>query len=147
MGVGPIIHSLPSPARRLLAAALVVLALLPGCGPARAPLQGTVSYDGAPIDNGTISFIPEGAEGPARPKAATRITNGQYAFEPNFGPFPGKYKVEITWDQKTGRRISTGDADSRDETKQILPSKYNTQTELTAEVKRGQTKLDFNLPK
>jgi hypothetical protein len=137
---------LPFPGGRPAAAALLLLAALPGCtGGARVPLRGAVSYNGSPIDNGTIVFVPEGGADRPRPKAGARIAGGRYAFEPNFGPFPGRYKVEITWDKKTGRRISTGDADSRDETKQLLPAKYNAQTTLTAEVKGGQTQLDFTL--
>jgi len=132
--------------RRLAAAAgVVILPVLIGCGADRVQMRGTVTYDGNPIDNGTIVFVPDG--GDSRPKTATRITDGKYEFEPNFGPLPGKYKVEITWDKKTGRKISTGDADSRDETKQVLPSQFNTQTTLTAEIKRGETTLDFHLPK
>jgi hypothetical protein len=134
--------------RRLLAGLLLLLIVLPGCGRgSRIPLQGAVQYAGNPIDNGTVTFIPEGGADETRPKAGTRITDGKYAFDPNFGPFPGRYKVQITWDRKTGRKISTGDADSRDETVQVLPGKYNEQTTLTAEVKSGQSKLDFTLEK
>ena len=109
-------------------------------------MKGTITYNSVPIDNGTIVFIPEGLP-KGTPKAGTRIAAGAYAFEPGFGPFPGKYNVEITWDKKTGRKVSTGDADSRDETKQILPAKYNTQSTLTAEVKSGEPKRDFALDK
>ena len=129
-------------------AAIVALSLLAGCdgGPERVPVRGMVTYNSVPIDNGTIVFIPEGLP-KGVPKAGTRIAAGAYAFEPGFGPFTGKYTVEITWDKKTGRKVSTGDADSRDETKQMLPAKYNSQTTLTAEVKRGETKCDFTLDK
>jgi hypothetical protein len=133
---------------RRMFAGLLLLIVLPGCGRgSRIPLQGEVSYDGKPIDNGTITFIPDSGGDEKRPKAGTRIAGGKYAFEPNFGPLPGRYQVQITWDWKTGRKISTGDADSRDETKQILPAKYNQQTTLTAEVKNGQPRQDFNLEK
>jgi hypothetical protein len=138
------------PGRRLLlAGGLLLLIALPGCGGnSRVPLQGQVSYNGQPIDNGTITFAPEGGStADTRPKAGTRIAGGKYAFQPSFGPLPGHYKVLITWDWKTGRKISTGDADSRDETKQILPPKYNGQTTLTADVKGGKTREDFNLEK
>ena len=134
--------------RRLLAGLLLLLIALPGCGRGtRVPLQGSVHYAGSPVDNGTITFIPDGGTDDTRPKAGTRITAGRYVFEPNFGPFPGRYKVQITWDRKTGRKRSTGDADLRDETIQVLPGKYNVQTTLTHEVKSGQTKQDFNLEK
>jgi hypothetical protein len=134
--------------RRLLAGLLLLLIALPGCGRgSRVPLQGTVHYGGTPIDNGTITFIPDGKADETRPKAGTRIADGKYAFEPNFGPFPGRYKVQVTWDRKTGRKRSTGDADVRDETKQELPAKYNVQTTLTAEVNSSQTKLNFSLEK
>jgi hypothetical protein len=60
-------------------------------------------------------------------------------------PTAGSYKVRITWDKKTGKKVSTGDADSRDETKQVLPAKFNTDSTLTAEVKASSPVLDFEL--
>lgn len=132
-----------APSRRAFAA--LALLTLAGCGgPSRVPVSGAVTVDGAPVDNGTITFVPTGAAAAgAPPKASARITDGKYAFEPDFGPMPGAYSVEITWDKKTGKKVSTGDADMRDETKQMLPAKYNAQTTLTADVKSGMPPLDF----
>lgn len=132
-------------------AAGVLFGLL-GCGGAsRVPVKGEVTYAGTPIDNGTIVFVPATSstdEQTSHPKAGTRIENGKYEFEPNFGPFPGPYRVEVTWDKKTGRKVSTGDADMRDETKQMLPDKYNANSTLKTEVKSGLAEpLNFHLEK
>lgn len=141
--------TLRGPARAaLLVATVTLFALLPGCGgDGRVKLEGAVSYDGTPIDNGTITFVPAGGEDAKRPKASARITDGKYAFEADFGPMPGAHRVEVTWDKKTGKKVSTGDADMRDETKQVLPAKYNAQSTLTADLVRGETKKDFALTK
>ncbi len=126
---------------------LALLAGVTGCGGSdRGDVSGTVTLDGTPIDNGTIVFVPEGGGGvDAHPKAGAKIIDGKYLFEPGFGPYPGKYKVEVTWDKKTGKKVSTGDADTRDETKQMLPAKFNTATTLTAEIASGKSTKDFQL--
>jgi hypothetical protein len=129
---------------------LLGLVVVLGCSgeEQRIVVTGTVTFDGQPIDNGTVLFIPEGDSGSqTRPKFGTQIVNGKYAFEPNFGPVPGKYKVTITWDKKTGRKISTGDLIDTEETAQVLPPKYNSEEEtvLQVTVSRRENKHDFAL--
>ena len=62
---------------------------------------------------------------------------------------PGKYKVEITWTKKTGKKVpAPGDPGNQiDETVQVIPQEYNKHTTLTAEVKAERNKIDFTLPK
>jgi len=126
----------------LVSTAVVLLAV--GCGPSHVPLSGDVSYDGQPIDDGTITFTsPTGATD--TPKPSCRIEGGKYTFEKGTGPAPGKYKVEITWLRKTGQKVPTGDGEMRDEKVQVLPERFNAQTTLTADVTSGTKTLDFAL--
>jgi hypothetical protein len=75
--------------------------------------------------------------------------DGKYSLDNTRGPFPGKYKVEILWNKKTGKKVGTpGDPGVQmDETQQILPAKYNTATTLTADIGSGSNTKDFDLPK
>ena len=59
-----------------LFSALTLSAAL-GCGGGRATLSGDVSYDGAPVDNGTITFVPEGKG----ERVAAPVIDGKYAFD------------------------------------------------------------------
>jgi len=163
--------TVPIWARRATLAGLTAFALLAaGCGSGHVPLTGDVSYDGTPIDDGTITFVPTSGGSSDANKASCHIENGKYKFEKDRGPAPGKYKVEITWMQKGGKRMASGDPDvpgrpapapppaavakkgpadpdivRLDDRTQVLPAKFNTQTTLTADVSSGNTKLDFPL--
>lgn len=135
--------------RRAAGAALALsLAALVGCGGGgtkRASVGGTVSYDGKPIDNGSITFVPDG--GGDRPKAGGSIRDGKYSIgATEGGPVPGKYKVEITWDKSAGKKLDP-DIQGGTNTRQVLPEKFNKATTLTAEVKSGSNKIDFPLTK
>lgn len=126
----------------VLAAGLVGLV---GCGGGRVPVAGSVSYDGKPIDNGTITFVPAG--GGDLEKASTVVKDGAYKFEPDRAPNPGKYKVEVTWNRKTGKKTPNGDGGFNEETLQMVPAKYNQSTTLTADVSSSNATIDFKLDK
>jgi hypothetical protein len=134
---------------RALAALALFLTLLglAGCGSGgRVPVQGSVSYKGEPVDNGTISFLTTGAGGEAT-NAGGDIKDGKYAIDAERGPKPGKYRVEIYWNKKTGQMVPVpGDWNNKmPETVQTLPPKYNKQTELTIDITSGRNKKDFDL--
>jgi hypothetical protein len=126
----------------------LVLALavfgLAGCS-GRPAVQGTVSYDGAPVNDGAINFVPAGGGG-AGPVGA-KIVDGKYSVGGDRGLAPGSYRVEITWKKKTGKTVPTpGDPGVQmPETKQVIPPKYSTRTELTADIDSGSNTKDFNL--
>jgi hypothetical protein len=114
----------------------------------RAEVHGQVTVDGQPIEQGSISLVPQpGTEGPA---VGTAIEDGTYAFDHSDGPLPGSYRVEIRATRKTGRQIVDDmrpPGDNRvDEVEQYLPPRYNSKSELTVEVARGVNKVkDYDL--
>jgi hypothetical protein len=138
----------------LRAAPAVALAFLIGCGydaNDRVPVQGSVTFDGAEVDDGAVVFVPEGSD----PKAASqrqvggKVVNGRYALEGERGVYPGKYRVQITWNKKTGRTVpnKSDPGTTVDEVKQAIPDKYNARTTLTADVKAEANTIDFRLSK
>lgn len=110
---------------RLIALVLASSALCLGCGesgPKLFPVAGSVTWNGAPLENGDILFTPADGSVPIPGK----IQAGRYALQ---SP-AGKMKVEIratregALDPVMGARSRT----------QFLPPRYNDATELTAEV-------------
>ena len=121
----------------LRAAALAVaLVAVAGCGGSGASVEGSVTFNGEAVDSGGINFIPEDASG--KPSGG-EIKNGKYSIAADRGPKPGKYKVQITWQKKTGKTIidKTDTGAKQDETFQAIPEAFNSQTTLTADIKSG----------
>jgi hypothetical protein len=80
---------------------LIALAIVAGCSktnkPSTAPVTGTVTYKGAPVEGASVMFMPA----QAGPKPATGVTDAQGKFKLSTfgeadGAIPGQYKVAIT---------------------------------------------------
>lgn len=129
---------------KFMLASMLCIGLV-GCGNGERSLTGTVTVDNQPIDDGMIVFAPSG-EGDKRQKVAVQIINGKYVVESAKGLTDGKYRVEITWMKKTGKKVPTGDgAEMRDESVQSLPAKFNTSSMLMADIPAPSNQLDFPL--
>jgi hypothetical protein len=121
-----------------------------GCGsggPARASVTGKVEFDGQPVTEGTILFVPTGdTKGPA---AGTIIKDGSYTLSAKEGPVIGKNKVEIKGTRKTGKKVKAVPPASGefDETEQYIPYNFNTKTTLEKEIKSGENGIDFKMTK
>jgi hypothetical protein len=123
---------------------LPTLFLLAGCG-SSASVEGTVSVDGTQIDHGSIVFVPAGGSGNP---VGTDIRDGKYEIPSERGLTSGNYKVQILWNKKTGKKTKdiTDTGAVIDERMQVLPPNYNTNTELTADIKSGgNTGVNFEL--
>ncbi len=118
-----------------------------GCtsGSKQVAVKGTVHFDGSPVEEGSISFFPE--DGEAR-KASAAIINGEFAIPAERGPAPGKFKVEISWMRKTGKKIPSADPGIEiDERKEVIPAKYNTASTLLRDITSGDNTLEIRLEK
>jgi hypothetical protein len=122
-------------------AATLCLALA-GCGRSRVPVRGTVSINGAPMDLGMITFVPED---PNQTSVGGKVSDGKFSLDATRGPFPGKHRVQIYWAKKTGRKVPNGDGGMQDETAEGLPAKFNKNSELTATLSSWSNTVDFNL--
>jgi len=115
---------------------LLFATALNGCGgsaevPALGQVTGTVTLDGDPLVGVNVVFKP--AEG----RAATGLTDaeGKYTLlynANNPGSKTGANTVSMDW--------PTGTPDA-----QLLPSKYTSKSELTADVVAGSNTFDFKL--
>jgi hypothetical protein len=140
---------------RLAAACGLLTAIFAGCGrggPERAVVAGAVTYQGQPLPNGTIYFIPcDEATGPLM---VTAIAGGQYKMD-TWGGLPvGDYRVHIeaaredpAGEESRGTVISPSGVQLHRRGGQYIPAKYNTNTELKLTVKSGSgsMKQDFAL--
>ena len=88
--------TLTNPRQRCYLAVAVIAATIAGCGDTneRLSLSGSVNQAGTPVGTGQISFVP--APGAQAPMAGTTIKAGQYGFDSETGPLPGRYTVRIT---------------------------------------------------
>jgi hypothetical protein len=120
--------------------ALLLLAIAPlgcgGSGPETYPVSGTVTFDGQPVPDGDILFVP--ADGKGLPDPG-KIENGEFSFDAK----PGPKRVEIEASRQTGPvDTSMGMAPRQP----YIPACYNTETTLTAEVTPdGPNEFDFPL--
>ena len=76
---------------------VIVLSFVSGCGKQnsqRVPVQGTVTYRGEPVAQGSIALRPTGkTSGPA---AGTDILDGKFEIPRHAGPATGSYSARIT---------------------------------------------------
>jgi hypothetical protein len=147
----------------------VTLALvsLMGCGSGGSGVAvlGKVSFDGQPLTEGSISFIPiEGTNGPT---VGSSIKSGSFSIDRGTGPRPGKYRVEINSiedvkeaDLKELKRHNEkyflnnspestgGNAAKPMLRRNIIPERNNAKSELTAAIPDvGPYEVNFNLAK
>ncbi len=134
-----------------LCLALFALALVAGCGPSepkRYGVTGLVKYKGTSIAAGTVTFTPED---PALKSAGgAAIKDGRFEVPQAAGLLAGKYKVSINYPdpKRTPPAPKEGEAPGEGgrEVADLLPVKYNRETELRAEVKAdGSNDLLFDL--
>jgi hypothetical protein len=106
---------------------------LAGCNSGKAggrAIAGKVSFNGQPVAEGQIVFEPNG---PGR-MGVGPIADGTYSIPAKNGPSPGSYRVRITADRATGKKIkplpSSADRTPVDAYEQYIPARYNHATKL-----------------
>jgi hypothetical protein len=126
-------------------AALLGLATLPGCADAgRVAVEGTVTYDGQPVQAGVIAFVPAGGQGLS---SGGSIVDGKYHIPAKYGPRTGPYRVEIRWAKPTGQKFKSETGALLERTQEGLPAKYHDESRLTANLKKGVNTVNFDLEK
>jgi hypothetical protein len=136
-----------------------------GCGDdglgSRYKVYGTVTYKGAPLEVGTVTFYATGKDAETR-GATGSITNGAYTLSTiggDDGAFPGEYTVAISArapdlslakanQAKVGGSMRQDDVAKAYKTAPSpIPAKYESTTTsgLKATVTTGSNKIDFPL--
>ena len=128
----------------LLLPGLVVMA---GCnrgGLNLAPVQGVVTYKGAPVEKAGVLFKP--TSGPIA--IGTTDSEGHFTLMTanKDGALIGDHRVSISKTQQLAPQVP-GEHFPRYETKYLIPQKYGSPetSELTATVKSGRNQVEFNL--
>jgi hypothetical protein len=125
---------------------LVAGLMLVGCGSgSQAPkyvIKGNVTLDGKPLESGRIDLTPTDDKGTT---AGGEIKNGKYEVRILFGP----KTVRIISEKIVGKiKMDPNDPQSAegDVKEQIIPARYNTNTELKVDVQeKSPTIQNFDL--
>jgi hypothetical protein len=120
-----------------LALLLALLAAAAGCGRGgKAEVTGTVKFNGRPVEDGDIVFLPLDGQAPD----AGKIKDGKFRLQAR----AGKNKVQIR-----AARAAPGKPDRLMGPTKVgyIPAKYNTSTTLEKEVGPSANELNFDLTK
>jgi hypothetical protein len=106
----------------------------------RATVSGAVTLDNQPLNSGIIRFAP--TDGRTAPSEA-KITDGKF----NVDMPLGEKRVSISAPKVVGQRkvYETPDSPTVDITQELIPARYNAQTELTFTAAPGSHSKDFDL--
>lgn len=117
-----------------------------GCGKSDGPptfvVKGTVTLDGKPLETGRINLVPADGKGSS---VGGDIKAGKYEVRAG----SGSKTVAITSEKVTGKQKqypNDPQSPEYDVKEQIIPAKYNSNTELKVDVKsEGTTDANFTL--
>lgn len=121
--------------------------ILAGCGggvddyPDMGTVYGTVTLDGSPLADASVIFVPK--ESGSRSSFGTTDSNGYYelTYSANMeGAKVGEHTVRIST-FKSPDPNTEGDKGS----KETVPNKYNSKTELTQTVENSSNEFNFDL--
>jgi len=127
-----------SVATRSFVCLALAIVMLVGCSdPKRAgkyEVSGSVTWNGEPVETGFVTFHPEGGKS----DEAGPLASGRYSFYAH----AGKNRVSIQAEKVAG----FNQAMNQPNVVQFIPPKYNTESELSAEVTAdGDNTFDFAL--
>lgn len=130
--------------RFVLAASVPMLFI--GCksrgyeGPQRAKVSGTVTFNGAPVQQGSLNLLPLGGDA-SRPSGAA-IEAGKYLITEDQGPTFGKYKVEFFIFEPPKKAAAEGvDAGMV----QVAPPKLNKDSTIEIDIQSAEVEQNFDL--
>jgi hypothetical protein len=108
-----------------------------GNDPTLQPVAGIVLLDGRPLDSGTMLFVqarPPILGSPALARGV--IKNGRFAISRDKGLIKGKHRIMI-WSRRTPADPKSESEAAVAAPMELIPLKFNQETELEVEVKEG----------
>jgi len=148
----------------LLFVTLLTAVALSGCDNGKLKtikVSGTITFDGAPLADASVNFIPE-TEGAGLAAYGTTDAGGNYVLQTpqgavNAGTTPGKYLVTVQKIEKAPVAETSGEYDGTSSApssnlprpKSLIPERYGkaVTSGLTATVEKDNTVFNFDLPK
>ena len=124
-----------------------LLLLSVGCGTSnpdgRIPVSGTVKLAGEPVQTGYIMFVSTSGG----KSSGGKIADGGFELSADKGIPKGSYKVKITGERASGKKIPDSDYPDQliDDIEQYIPDRYNSKTELTLDVDGPMEPLEYEL--
>jgi hypothetical protein len=112
-----------------------------GCSGGAGSVSGTVTLNGEPLKEGVVRFVP--ADGTGQTVTAD-IKDGKFTADVP----PGDMRVEFSAPRPTGKKqkmYDTPDSPVVEETVELLPERYNVQSDLKLKVKGGGQTEKFEL--
>ena len=116
-----------------------------GCsdGPPYGDVRGEVTFDGAPLKEGVVRFVPVDGK---TPTAAALIDGGKFQEKVPVGT----HRVEISSPKlpkgiNAAKEMKRGTVDEGAALEEMIPRRYNSDSELKADVKSGTNELKFDL--
>jgi hypothetical protein len=111
-------------------------------------VEGDVTWNGTPIEDGAIDFIP--VAGTGGPSVGAPIQEGKYFVPADKGPLAGgTYRVELRAVKDTGK-FPPGPRFAKSMTirEDIIPAEYNTASKLQKKIEDSNpNRIDFHLAK
>src|SRR5262245_39091276 len=128
---------------QVCALTLTAIWAVSGCskGPAVGTVTGEVTFDGQPVKDGHVTFTPVDGKGQT---GGAKIVDGKFKAE----QVPAlKMKVELHGNKVIGKRkaYDTPESPVFDEVVELLPPKYNVNSELSFDGKRGMQEVKYDL--
>ena len=129
---------------------LAMPTLFAGCmgdrGPERVAVNGRVTYNGKPIPEGLIRFVP--AEASSAPVSGAAIMDGNYKVDSRGGVPVGRHRIEIEAHRPSKAGAANGAAGMRSPAfagNQYIPEKYNVKTRLEITIQSGSPEITKDL--
>jgi hypothetical protein len=116
---------------------------LAGCGEGAGKLavNGTVNFEGKPLEKGSILFELDGDKDGFR--SGGIIENGKFALLQKHGLKPGTYIVRIS--SSDGAQVKAEAGEAPPPSKERIPASWNSDSKEKREVKSGATEFTFDI--
>ena len=117
---------------------LFLLIFAVGCGQKTGTVSGTVLWEGKPVENGVIEFVP--LDDKTIPATPAQIIDGKYQATVPLG----RMQVQLTCYADEGSYYPSGPAGPKIKPlRNVIPPEWNVESKLEYTVLKGEQKYDY----